>query len=390
MRILVLTKRQYTNRDLIDDRFGRLRELPLALSSLGHKVEGVCLSYRGRDEGKINDVEKNARVTWHTLNAMRLMPLGLKNYWSAVAKIGRELRPNIVWACSDAFHAILGIHVAKSVGASLIIDLYDNFESFTATRLLGVKFMFRKALRSARGITCVSKPLARYVFETSSFQGPVAIIENAVPEGRFYPMNQVACRREFGLPKDGVFIGSAGAIAKSRGIETLFRAFDILARERTDIHLVLAGACDKGLTFPKNPRTHYLGMLPPESVPAFLSMLNVAVVCNRESAFGKYCFPQKFHEAVACNVPVVAAGTGTMKELLKKNPQCLYKPDNADDLADALRRQLNNPILLSIKIPTWDELGGKLSNFFKELMDGHILKPDIFQRPNLPVKNLHR
>ena len=44
-KILVITKRQYTGKDLLDDRFGRLREIPLALAEKGYKVQGLCLSY---------------------------------------------------------------------------------------------------------------------------------------------------------------------------------------------------------------------------------------------------------------------------------------------------------------------------------------------------------
>jgi teichuronic acid biosynthesis glycosyltransferase TuaC len=40
MKILVLTKRQYMGKDLLDDRFGRFRELPLELARLGHEVIG--------------------------------------------------------------------------------------------------------------------------------------------------------------------------------------------------------------------------------------------------------------------------------------------------------------------------------------------------------------
>jgi len=32
MRIVVLSKRQYTNKDVIDDRYGRLWEIPMALA----------------------------------------------------------------------------------------------------------------------------------------------------------------------------------------------------------------------------------------------------------------------------------------------------------------------------------------------------------------------
>ena len=369
MRILVLSKRQYTNQDLIDDRFGRLRELPLALASAGHEVAGICLSYRTRDEGIHDDMEENAHVFWHTLNVKRLLPWGSKSYWRTIDMIGRDFRPDLVWACSDALHAILGVRIAKKLRASLVIDLYDNFESFSATRIPGITSAFRQALHSADGITCVSRPLAQYVRETSSCKGPIEIIENAVPKGLFHPMDQVNCRRELGLPVDGLLIGTAGAISKSRGIETLFKAFEILAQDRSDVHLVLAGSCDKGLTLPQNSHFHYLGTFPPNKIPVFLSTLNIAVICNRDSAFGKYCFPQKFYECVACGVPVVAAATGSMMELLKYTPGNLFEPENADNLVAVLRRQINSPVALPLEVPTWNVLGNRLEKFFRSYVE---------------------
>jgi glycosyltransferase involved in cell wall biosynthesis len=368
MRILVLSKRQYTNKDLIDDRFGRLRELPLALAVAGHDVRGICLSYRPRDEGRRDDVTQAARVDWYSLNLKRLLPWGQMSYWHTIDSIAGDLRPDLVWACSDALHAILGVRIAKRVGASLVIDLYDNFESFTATRIPGITSAFRRALRHADGITCVSHPLAQHVRTTSRCTCPIEVIENAVPQGLFHPMDQVSCRRESDLPQDGILIGTAGAISKSRGIETLFQAFEILAQERPDVHLVLAGSCDKDITLPQSSRLHYLGTLPPDKVPVFLSSLNIAVICNRESDFGKFCFPQKFYEIVACCVPVVAAGVGSMLELLKDKPENLFEPENAGDLVAALRRQIANPSSLPLEVPSWSVMGNRLENFFQAVL----------------------
>ena len=56
MRILVLTKRQYMGMDLLDDRFGRFRELPLELARLGHQVHGLCLSYRARNDSLLSSI----------------------------------------------------------------------------------------------------------------------------------------------------------------------------------------------------------------------------------------------------------------------------------------------------------------------------------------------
>ena len=50
MRVVVLTKRQYTNKDVIDDRYGRLWEIPMALAREGHDVTCVCLSYQSSSE----------------------------------------------------------------------------------------------------------------------------------------------------------------------------------------------------------------------------------------------------------------------------------------------------------------------------------------------------
>ena len=364
MRILVLSKRQYTNLDLIDDRFGRLRELPLGLAGIGQEVRGLCLSYRPRDEGRRPDIRAGARVDWESFNLRRLPPWGSGTYWKALDVIDRDFRPDLVWACSDMFHAVLAGPVARRMKAALVIDLYDNFESFPAARIPGLRLLFRRALRRADGITCVSRPLAEYVRDTSACRCPVAVIENAVPAEKFRPLDKTDCRRGLGLPAEGLLIGTAGAISHSRGISALFAAFEQLARQKADAHLVLAGTRDKGVRIPENPRIHYLGMLPPATIPVFLSALDISVICNRASAFGRYCFPQKFYESIACGRPIVAAKTGVLEDLLKNYPDLLFEPENGERLLQALHRQIEKPLIPPIEPPSWTQRTGQLNDFF--------------------------
>ncbi|MEW6077395.1 MAG: glycosyltransferase family 4 protein [Thermodesulfobacteriota bacterium] len=367
MRILVLSKRQYTNRDLINDRFGRLWELPMALASSGDNITGVCLSYRRRDEGSHVDAQGGGRVTWHKLNIHRLLPWGARNYWRTIDEIGRDVRPDVVWACSDSLHAVLAVNIAKRLGSPLVIDLYDNFESFTLTRLPGMTTAFRRSLSQADGITCVSHPLAEYLRDRSLCRCPIEVIENAVPEGLFYPMDKSSCRRELNLPADGFLIGMAGAISRSRGVNFLFRAFEQFSMERPDAHLVLAGVRDKGLSLHQHPRIHYLGILAPKVVPVFLSALDMTVICNRASAFGNYCFPQKFYEAIACGVPMIAARTRVMRDVLKDYPGNMFDPENTDSLLVALRRQAARPVKLQIQVQTWPARARQLKKFFERV-----------------------
>lgn len=370
MNILVLTKRQYMGRDLIDDRYGRFRELPLALVTSGHGVDGLCLSYRRRDERLLEDAAAGASVRWRSLNAPRLLGIGAKGYWNSIDRLGALARPNVVWACSDAPHALLGVRAAHRLGAKLVIDLYDNFESYGLTRLPGMRGALRRAVRAADGVTCVSQPLASFVRERYGFTGPVAVIENAVPADSFRPLNREHARAALRLPQNAVLIGTAGSLSRSRGIKVLFDAFAQLSKERPDVHLVLAGSRDRGLDLPTGDCVHDLGILAPDQVPYVLSALNVSVISNRESDFGSYCFPQKFYESVACGVPVVVAATGPMREILKDRPENLFQPEDPASLVSALRRQIELPSPLPITAPTWQYLGRRLSGFLEQVC-GH-------------------
>ena len=94
MHILILCKRQYTGKDLLNDRYGRLFELPVALADLGHTVSVVTTSYRKR--GAEQYVDRGVR--WRSVDALPT-PLNVIRIQAAEAK---ALRPDLVWASSDA------------------------------------------------------------------------------------------------------------------------------------------------------------------------------------------------------------------------------------------------------------------------------------------------
>lgn len=361
MRILVLSKRQYTGKDLLDDRYGRLYEIPAALAARGHEVVGVTLSYRRRDEGWHRRSDLSG-LTWLAINAL---PGGLWQYPQKLAEIVTTSRPEVIWACSDAFHAIAGAELARSARIPLVIDLYDNFESFTATRLPGVGPLFRAACRRAAGLTVVSQSLCDYVVPTYGINAPVTVVGNGVRCDLFYPRDREAARASLGLPIGVRLVGTAGAISADRGIAVLFDAFMELATSDPSLHLVFAGPRDATPCRYRHPRILDLGVLPFAQVPEFYSALDVAVVCNRDSAFGRYCFPQKLHEIIACHTPLVAARVGDVRELLINYPNSLYRPDDLGDLAEKIREQLDRPRPVERPPLTWVELGGELEKFLR-------------------------
>jgi len=372
MRLLLLAKRQYTQHDLLDDRFGRLRELPLALARRGHEVRGLCLSYAPRPEGPITDrsADSNAAVEWLSLNVGRLWLPGLWRYARRAARLAGQFRPDIVWSTSDSLYGVLGRALARRANARHVFDLYDNFEYFATTRVPGMRRAYRAAVRTADGVTCVSEPLAARVREEYGRAGPTLVLPNGIDRDQFRPLDRGECRRALGLPADAQLIGTAGALSETRGILTLFHAAERLMAERAGVHLVLAGPRDRGLRLPSDPRVHDLGVLDYDAVPRLVSALDVAVICNRDSEFGRYCFPQKAHEFIACGVPVVASNVGVAAGLLKDCPGALCRPEDGPDMARALGEQLDRPCRVAAPPPDWDELGAMLERFLLDVAGG--------------------
>jgi len=370
MKILVLTKRQYMGQDLLDDRFGRFRELPLELARLGHEVRGLCLSYRPRNRIPVIDsaAKGGGRVEWQSVNLTRGFLPALPSYFRQARQLIGDFKPDIIWAGSDAYHAILGYQFAREFQSNCVIDLYDNFEAFGATKLPGVLSRFRKAVKAADAITFFSQRLAEYVTQTYPLTNPHAVILSGVRKDLFFRQDKSACRRELKLPANAKCIGVAGALDSSRGIDTLFSAYATLAEEMPDLHLALAGARSARQKIPTGMRIHDFHSLPHEKVPAFLNALDVAVICYRQSAQGEYSFPQKAYEIIACGAPLVAAAVGSMNELLRDYPDCLYQPEDASSLATALRLQLEKKTTAQIDAPSWSDSAARLDEFFKETL----------------------
>jgi glycosyltransferase involved in cell wall biosynthesis len=371
LRVLIITKRQYMGKDLLDNRFGRFRELPLRVAQLGHDVTGIAISYRRRKEGTVVDCEPsaNAGVTWHSFNLINGLATPLE-CGTRTFQIARKVKPDLIWAGSDAYQVMFGAWLAKRAQARCVIDLYDNFEAFGASRLPFVLSSFRQAVKEADGVTCFSERLARHVVRTYPRAKPTTVIENGVRRDFLDLRIQQECRRQLNLPEGARIIGTAGALDSSRGIDTLFKAFNLLSRHDNDVHLAIAGPRKRGIRIPTGPNVHDLGVLPHEEVPCFINALDLAVICYRQSAQGEFSFPQKAYEIMACRVPLIAAAVGCMNELLSDYPGCLYEPENPQSLAETAFLQLKNRITVPIEVPSWADSAKQLEDFFEKVIQG--------------------
>ncbi len=359
MRILFITKQQYMAKDLLADRFGRFYELPRALVQSGHQVQGVCLQY-----WPAKTATTLARpcefVDWSSFALGQNRPLGFIRHYARLRKIVERFRPDIIVGASDCFHIIMAARLATRLRIPYAADLYDNFEAYRATQFPGLRPWFRRAVSKAAAVSVVSDTLLAKVQNEYRPAGIIRTITNAVAPEIFHGGDKAAVRRSLGLPQSKILIGTAGALTRTRGIETLYQAFQRLTKIQPNLLLILAGRTDHRTAPRANDKIIYLGELAHERVGDLFRALDVGIVCNRDDEFGRYCFPQKLLEMLTCKLPVVAADVGAMRGLLHGSARCLFDPTSEASLVNAIVGQLGSRYLPAVAIPTWQDCGQML------------------------------
>jgi glycosyltransferase involved in cell wall biosynthesis len=368
MRIAFLCKRRYMGKDVIVDRYARLYEIPYQLALLGHEVLGLCLSYYADADGEWTHEPPAGSLHWTSRSLGPLRLPGLLAYPHKALGRLRKFAPDLLIGASDIPHVVLGHWLAKKLGVPFVADLYDNFESFGQARIPGAVWAYRRAVRDADLVTCTSSALADHVRDVYAARGEVMAMPSTIDKQVFRPRAQRECRIALNLPLDVPLVGTAGGLYADKGVMTLYEAFEKVADSSPDVHLVLAGPTNADLPPPVHPRVHYLGSLPHERVAQLFCALDLGVIYLRDTPFGRFCFPQKAYEMLACGLPVVAADVGAMGGLLAEAPSGLYRPDDADDLAVHILDQLQRRAMPLVAIEDWGQIVASLDASLRRLV----------------------
>jgi len=366
MNIIYLCKRQYMGKDVLDDLYGRMYEMPLELSRSGINVSCFSLSYRTKGYFHENIA---AGLEWVSVDLNLSHPGGFFCLISEILKQVEISKPAAIIATSDIIHLAIGRYVSQKTDIPLISDLYDNFESYGMSRLPFMNFIYRNALKGSSVVACVSKPLSEYVIKYCSADCQIEVIENAVDNAVFKPLPRQESRTKLSLPEGATLIGTAGALSENRDIGVLYSAYKIVLAKNPDVHLVLAGRSSDKVPMPEHQNVHYLGELEHRSVAYFYNALDLAIVPLTDSTFGKYCYPQKACEILACKRPLVASSVGVMTDLLIDYPECLFDDGDVEMLAERILNQINDPVVPEIAIYSWADQSAKMKELIESLSE---------------------
>lgn len=353
MNITFVCKRHYTNKDVVNDAYGRLYEIPRQLALLGHNVSVICLDYKKADQRTdFREYHGAGYVHWFIVARRKLIRLFItspNNYFDLNAS-------DLVFSSSDIPCLSLGKRMAQALDVPFVIDLYDNYESFGQARIPGFRRMLSSSINAADLIVCVSESLHDMVYKKYQPRGKMMVMHNGTNFEYFHTGCKIEARESLGLPTEAKLLGTAGALTVMKGLDTVYEAWQEIRQQNENLYLVLAGKLDRQLPLPVDDRVIYLGELYEKQVGKLFRALDIGIIPAQDSEFGRYCFPQKLYEMLACGLPLVAAGVGAIQDALSKTPEILYSPGSSKTLVEVLTKQLLAGKQPSLTAQQWKEL----------------------------------
>ena len=334
----------------------RVKRAAEALAESGHQVDVFAISHDGtRRSGGGGQLR------------VRLLPMkkrqaGLARYafeygaffsWTLflVSLLHARRKYHLVYVHNMPNFLVFAGLLPKIGGAKIVLDVHDPAAELLAdirgrdlppwTRRLA-NTEERVSIAFSDTLITVNESMRRRLSAKSS--RPVSVVMNIPDPGRFAPLEASRDRGSF------QWIVYTGTIAHRNGLDLVVRAVALLAEEFPSLRFRVVGdgpalesvvrlAGDLGVA----DRVEFRGMVPTGQVPAMLSDAAAGVSPQRGGVFGSLVFSMKVAEYVALRLPVICSGIATMRHYFSDDELLFFEPENAEDLARAIRDLLTDP-----------------------------------------------
>lgn len=246
--------------------------------------------------------------------------------------------------------------ISLSPGTPYVLTLHDlSFEIFpglynSKDRLWHRLTRARELAQNAQAIIVPSKSAAHDVnFIFGVPKEKIFVVPHGVSpifSPKIEPQD-FGVKSRYRLPKK--FALFVGTLEPRKNISLMIEAVTTYRQEtKDDLHLVLAGKPTKysrGLLTPEQKQfVHELGYTRTKDLPALYRLATVTLFPSLYEGFGLPII-----ESMASGTPVITSRTSSMPEVGERAAICV-DPENADDLAAALRELLTSPELQKQKI----------------------------------------
>jgi glycosyltransferase involved in cell wall biosynthesis len=334
----------------------RVKRAAEALADSGHQVDVFAISHDGT---RASSDGGSLRV--------RLLPMQKKQ--TGLARYAFEYGAFFSWALAQVslFHArrrynVVYVHnmpnflvfaglLPKIGGAKIVLDIHDPAAELLADirgrdlprwveRLANAEE--RISISFSDRLITVNESMRRRLSAMSS--RPVSVVMNLPDPRRFVP--PAASRNPGSLQ----WIVYSGSIAHRNGLDLVVRALSLVADDFPSLRFRVIGegpALESVMRLAEDlrvaDRVEFLGLVPNGQIPSLLSDAAAGISPQRGGVFGSLVFSMKVAEYVALALPVICSGIATMRHYFSDDELLFFEPENAEDLARAVRAVLTNP-----------------------------------------------
>ena len=183
----------------------------------------------------------------------------------------------------------------------------------------------------------------------------IHVVTNGVDSKRFYPMEKNALLQVEMSIENCFVAGYIGTHGMAHALDTLLDAAAILQGDPKTQHIRILflgdGAKRDGLLM----RAEAMGLrnvifrdpVTRDEIPAYWSVLDVALIHLRRSELFTTVIPSKIFESMGMGIPIVLGVEGEAAEIVRQSAAGVtFEPENSRELAEKLKNLSNEPYSL--------------------------------------------
>ncbi len=212
----------------------------------------------------------------------------------------------------------------------------------------------RWAFGRAGWVTACSDDLRQRAIGLGAVPDRSEVLPYGVDPARFSPDPSAGgrLRAQLGIDADAPLVFTAGRLVRKKGFEFLVDAAARLAPDWPALRLVIAGAGDLDGELRQlaqaadlGKRVSFVGDVPQDAIPAYLSAADIVVVPSVRDAAGNVDgLPNFLLEALVSGTPVVTTDVGGIGSVAKDGRTAsVVAPGDAAALATAIDRLMRDP-----------------------------------------------
>lgn len=246
-------------------------------------------------------------------------------------------------------------------------------------------FWYKKLWRRAYRLVTITQGLKNLLIKQGIKAEKILVASDGVDLEAFNAVNKSKeeLKIELGLPIDDFLVGYIGkfkTLSMEKGIKTMIEALPILGK---DVKMIFVGGEKleikeyKNLANRLNVATQclFINYQPYLKVIKYGKAMDTLVIpFPNFPHYAFYTSPLKLFEYMASSRPIIASDLPALREVLNDKNSLFFKPDDADDLARAIKMikasqmlgyHLSQQALADVKQYTWRNRAHKILEFIK-------------------------